>query len=221
MSLNANTVKAPNTNKNKAEPLDAGNYMGRVVQVLDLGLQPQRAYQGQDKPPANEIMITYELGTEFLKDEDGKDLLDKPRWVSETIPLYSLDQDLAKSTKRYNALDPSGALNGDFSQLVGLPCTITVVKWRSKTDATKEGNNVGHVSLPMKGFPVPELVNPPKTFDLDTSDVEVFGSMPEWLQDKIKANLNYQGSLLQEKLEGANPVPVVDYVPSIDDCAPY
>jgi hypothetical protein len=53
---------------------------------------------------------------------------------------------------------------------------------------------------------VPPLVNPPKVFDLDEPDMDVFGSIPEWIQKKIKGNLNFQGSVLQRNL-GAAPAP--------------
>lgn len=206
MALNSNKAQPPAGGFKRADPIEAGNYMGRVVQVLDLGLQPQRPYKGEEKPPANEIMLTYELGTEFLKDDDGNDLLDKPRWLSETFPLRHAKSELAKSTKRMVAFDPKGLLEGDFSQLPGMTCTITVGVWVSKQDAEKMGNNVINVTPAMKGFPVPELVNPPKVFDLDEPDMEVFGSLPEWLQDKIKSNLNFAGSQLDAVLsDGADP----------------
>jgi hypothetical protein len=38
---------------------------------------------------------------------------------------------------------------------------------------------------------------------LDEPDLEIFESLPEWLQDKIKGNLNYAGSALQAALGGA------------------
>ncbi len=201
MALNAS--KEPSSGGGKrADPLEPANYLGRVVQVLDLGLQPQRPYQGQDKPPAHEIMLTYELGTEFLKDDDGNDLPDKPRWISETMPLRNLEQDLAKSTKRAKILDPTNAFGGDFAQMVGSECTVTVVQNPNKQDPTKVYTNVANVTPPMKGIPIPELVNPPKVFDLDEPDMEIFGSLPEWLQKKLKANLNFNGSKLQKLLVG-------------------
>lgn len=201
MALNASKAPSGNGGK-KADPIEAGNYLGRVVQVLDLGLQAQRPYQGKEKPPARELMLTYELGSEFLKDEDGNDQEDKPRWISETFPLRNLSQDLAKSTNRAKTLDPKGALAGDFAQMVNLACTVTVVQNPNKKDPTIVYNNVANVTPPMKGIPVPELVNPPKVFDLDEPDLETFGSLPEWLQKKIKENLEYNGSVLQRLLEG-------------------
>jgi len=201
MGLNA-SKEASNGGFKKSDPIEEGNYSGRTVQVLDLGLQPQRPYQGQDKPPAHEVMLTYELGTEFLKDDDGNDIPDKPRWISETMPLRNLEQDLAKSTKRAKVLDPSNKFGGDFAQMTNLACTITVVQNPNKQDPTKVYTNVANVTPPMKGFPVPELVNPPKVFDLDEPDMEIFGSLPEWLQKKLKANLNFNGSKLQALLGG-------------------
>lgn len=197
MGLNAS--KAPKATGPAAEPLEAANYIGRVVQVLDLGLQKQRPYQGKEKPPAHEIMVGYELGTEFMKDDNGEDIPEKPRWLTETFPLRNLEADLAKSTKRANVFDPSGKLNGDFSQMVNAPVTITVVN-NKKGESVY--NNIGNVTPPMKGFPVPELVNPPKVFDLEEPDLEVFHSLPQWVQDKIKGNLNYNGSILQRMLDG-------------------
>jgi len=218
MGLNASKVDSGN-NRTPIELLDEGNYMGRVVQVLDLGLQPQRPYKGEEKGPAQEVMLTYELGTEFLKDEEGLELKDKPRWLSETIPLRHIDMDLAKSTKRMKAFDPTNQLQGDFTEVVAMACTITVGKWVSKQDNTKTGNNVLNITPAMKGMPVPELVNPPKVFDLDQPNMEIFGSLPQWVQDKISGNLNYQGSALQEELEGVAKEPED---PKVDDSnSPY
>ena len=210
MALNASKAPKSSGGGNKADPMEAGNYLGRVVQVLDLGLQKQRPYQGQEKPPVQELMLTYELGTEFLKDEEGNDREDKPRWISETFPLHHIDVDLAKSTKRIKTLDPANDLAGDFSQLINFPCTITIVNNVDKKDNTKIYNNVGNVTPPMKGFPVPELVNPPKVFDLDEPDMEIFGSLPDWLQEKISGNLNFNGSALQAAITGNAEAPAAE-----------
>lgn len=205
MALHAGRVKGSSKGNTKTAPLEDGNYIARVVQVIDLGLQAQRPYQGEEKAPAHEIMLTYEFGTEFLKDDDGKDMEDKPRWLSETFPLRSYKADLAKSTKRAKAIKPSA--NGDFADMLGAPCTVTVVTRKGTGQhAGKTFENVGAVTPAMKGMPVPELVNPTKMFDLDNPDLNVFEELPEWLQDKIKGNLEFGGSKL-EALLGGEPVP--------------
>lgn len=205
MALNARKIKTEGKAGTTQEPIEAGTYPVRVAQIIDLGLQKQRPYKGQEKAPANEIMITYEFVDVFMLDEDGNDDEDKPRWLSEQIPLYSLEVDRAKSTKRYEALDPNEEHEGDFTQLVGAAGMLTVVNNKGKGDhAGKVFTNVASLSV-MRDRDIkrtPELVNPPKVFDLDNPDMEVFGSLPDWLQDKIKGNLEFNGSKLAAALDG-------------------
>lgn len=202
MALNASTIKGNGGNRVEQPSIEIGNYPARVVQVLDLGLQPQRPYQGKEKAPVNEIMVTYELVDCFLVDEKGVELEDKPRWISETFALHNLKADNAKSTKRYRALDPTGAYGGDFSALVTTPVTVNVVHGAVNTNTGKPYENVGNIA-PMRARDAancPALKNPPKVFDLDNPDLTIFGSLPQWLQDKIKGNLNFNGSKLQAAL---------------------
>lgn len=216
MGINANNVPRTGGNFKPAEAMEAGNYPCRIVQVIDLGLQPQRAWQGEEKPPAHSLMVTYEFTDEFMKDDDGNDMEDKPRWLSEEFPLRSLESDLAKSTKRYKALDPNCDLGGDWAKLVGTPCMVTVTTSEGTgKNVGRTFNNIGGVSAMRSrdADRTPDLVNPAKILDLDTPDMEIFNSLPEWLQDKIKGNLEFKGSPLDKALRGddtpapSNPEP--------------
>ena len=114
MALNATT--APVGAGKQFPNMEAGTYPTRIVIVADLGLQAQRPFSGSDqKEPRREVLLTYEFTDEFQKDDDGEDIADKPRWLTETFPLYNLGADRAKSTKRYNALDP------DLDMFLALP----------------------------------------------------------------------------------------------------
>jgi hypothetical protein len=179
-----------------------GNYPARLVQLIDLGLQAQNPYMGKEKPPVQQIMLTYELVDEFMKDEDGNDIEDKPRWVSEILPFFGLHADKAKSTQRYNAFDPQGVHSGDFSQAIGLPINVTIVNNPSSNG--KIYDNVAGISpmRPRDAQACPELKNVSKVFDLDNPDMETFSALPEWIQKKIVANLNYAGSPLEKALAG-------------------
>lgn len=224
MALNAN--KAGGGKNFTAQPnIQAGVYPARLVQILDLGLQAQKPFQGKEKAPVQEIMFTYELVDEFMKDEDGKDMEDKPRWISESMPFYGLFADKAKSTQRYNAFDPSGAFDGDISRAIGIPINVAVV---NNVVGDKTYDNVGAVSTmrPRDAQTCPEPKNPTKVFDLDAPDMEVFNKLPKWLQDKIKGNLNYEGSVLQKALggkpvEAAKPEPVQEKAPAEAENNPY
>lgn len=218
MGLNANKIKRERVNQ-RAEPLEPDVYRARLVQVIDLGLQPQRPYQGQEKAPAHEIMLTYELSDEFMKDEEGNDIEDKPRWLSETLPFYGLFADKAKSTKRYYAFDPDETFGGDFAKCIGIPVNVTVV---NNVSGDTVYNNVGNVATMSgkKAAQCPELVNPSKVFDLDNPDMEVFNSLPDWIQEKIKGNLNYQGSALQKAFDTKN-VPAKEQKKQESEDAPW
>ena len=207
MSLNARKVEMAGGNNKKfaeQEVLDAGTYPARVVSIIDLGLQPQRPYQGQEKAPVQEIKITYELLDEFMLDEDGEEIEDKPRWVSEDVPFHNLEVDLAKSTKRYKALDPDMELDGDFTKLLTLPCLVTlnVTDGKGKNKG-RQFNNVTTISQmrakdARKAVP---LVNAAKFFSCSDPDLEIFNSLPEFQQNKIKENLEFNGSILQTLLK--------------------
>lgn len=201
MALNIKAVAKANGPRVEQKNIEPGTYPGRLVQIIDLGLQAQRPYQGKDKPPAQEVMLTYELVDEFMKDEKGNDIPDKPRWVSETLPFYGLHADKAKSTQRYLALDPKQEFEGDFSRTIGTPVNVTIV---NNAVGEKVYDNVATISTmrPRDAASCPELVNTPKVFDADAPDMEVFNSLPEWIQTKIKGNLKYEGSALQ-KLVGS------------------
>jgi hypothetical protein len=192
----------------KITVLEPGTYPARLVNIVLLGVQAQREYKGETKPPVLEIMLTYELLDEFMKDEDGNDIEDKPRWVSERIPFYNLNSERAKSTKRYYALDSAGEHDGDWSKLVGTPCMITVtISEGHGKNAGKKYENVANVSAmrPREAAKAPDLVNPAKVFDFYSPDLEVFNSLPEWVQNKIKEAVDFDGSDLQALLNGGKP----------------
>lgn len=205
-------------NRPAPELLVAGNYPARVVQVIGLGLQPQRPWEGQEKPPAYELMVTYELVSEFMKGEDGEPDPEKPRWISERFALFSLNSELAKSTKRYVALDPSKEYDGDWSQLVGKPCLVNLVQNVSKSNG-KTYNNVGAISPPIVGMEVAPLVNDTRVFDPEEPDMEVWAVIPEWIQEIITSNLEFPGSKLAAELGAGDTeaTPQPDPEPVLED----
>lgn len=216
MALQAN-MKTPkavsNVKRVQQAELAVDNYPCRVAQVIDLGLHYKEEYDTVNKKyvpvtskaPVNMLMLTYEFTTEFVKDENGVDQEDKPRWLSEQFPLYALDSELATSTKRYNAFDPGATkFGGDWAKVASEACAVTIAQ---------KGNGkskIGNVAKPMKGMVVAELKNPVKTLDLSNPDLDVFNSLPTWLQDKIKSNLEYAGSPLERLLAGGVVKPKQD-----------
>jgi len=195
------------------DALAAGTYPGRLVQIVTMGLQPQRAYQGQPKEAKESMYVGYELSHEFMVDDDGNPDPTKPRWMGEDFPFYNLDADRAKSTLRYTAIDPSVECGGDWEKILSWPCNITLSKELKKGKKDQYTNYVTHVApaANMPGYVQPELVNEVRMFDIETPNMEVFKLLPKWLREKLTTNLNYNGSALQAAMgdtaTAAEPAP--------------
>lgn len=209
MGLNAkNKEYTGNSDRVEQEALEPGSYPARVVQVIDLGVQEQQPFKGEPKPPAQELMVTYELSDEFIKDEDGNDVEDKPRWLSETFVLYNLESDLAKSTKRYFAIDPNCDHDGDWTKLIGAPVMITIVANAGKgKNSGRTFNNIASTSVMRKkeADKLPELVNEGKVFDQsDLSTAEIMLTLAKYPQDLIKKGLEWEGSAMAKAVANLN-----------------
>lgn len=216
MGLNISQRKASTSGTANRVPQDnikVGGHPARLVQIIDLGLQARKPYKGTAKAPEEMIYATYELSHVFMKDADGKEEPTRPRWVSEDFVAYSLDAEKAKSTQRYLALDPERKYNGDFSKILGAAGTVVIV--HNKV-GDKVYDNVGDVTAApsVPGYVQPELVNPPVIFDLGAPDIAVFNKLPAFIQDRIKSNLNYNGSLLQKLLGDAGNSPAAPQAPA-------
>lgn len=205
MGLNAKKVESTPMGSTQ-EPLEAGTYNARIVQVIDLGVQDLGSWEGVDKGSRQKIQVTYELVDEFCLDEDGNEIEDKPRWISEEFPFHSLEMDNAKSTKRYNAIDPDGDVEGDWAQLLGWPVVVTIVQKKAKKGDKVYANVVG-VSRPRKKdiAKIADLVNEPRFFSPDEPDMDVWDDLPQWLQKKIISAEDHEDTELCEKLVDHKP----------------
>lgn len=202
MGLKANNQ--PVGGNRVAQPnIEPGSYPARVVSVVDLGVQPQRPYKGQVKPPAQMIRVTYELTDVFMLDEDGNEIEDKPRWISEDFKLLGLGADLAVSTKRYNTIDPKNEHDGDWSKVLTNGVMVAIVNNPGKDGKVYDNISGTSVMRQRDLDKLAELKNEPFFFDLTEPSIDIWKKLPQWLQDKIKENINYEGSLLQEMVDGA------------------
>ncbi len=197
MALNARTAASGGKEFVQMAP---GTYPCRLVQVLDLGLQKQ-SWKGEEKPNAYEIGLTYEFTDEFMEDDDGNPMEDKPRHLTETMVLYNLKVEKAKSTARYNAIDPGEKAEGDWEKLLGSPCMVTVV-----INPGSDGRKWEKIAAvgPMRekdAAKLPKLVNQQKVLDLVDPDLEVFRSLNKWMQERVASNLEFSGSALQKLLD--------------------
>jgi hypothetical protein len=181
MTLILNEVKAPKVDYGR---VDDGTYLGRIVSVVDLGLQPQTDWQTHEPTdPKERVMITLELPTERIEmpQEDGT-TVSRPRWIGREYTISTYDQ--SNLMKLISAIAPNAT---SLAELLNIPCMVQV-------GSTKNGNAkiTGVMPCP-KGMDVPPLENDSLNFDFSHPDLEEFKKLPAWMQTKIKEALNYTG----------------------------
>lgn len=182
--------------------LKAGQLPARIVQIVDLGLQAQNPYQGQEKKPAFELYVTFEFPTQRIE-VDGES---RPMWKSRRVVMSTHEKSRCKQW--YDKLDPENKYAGDWASLLTSPCLVFIAHEKGKgKHEGKVFDKIGDINPLVEGMEVAPLENEPALFDLTSPNMEVWERLPEFLQNIIKENLQYDGSKLQNTLEG-NPTKV-------------
>ena len=178
--------------KNKTvefDPIDAGSYVARVWQMIEIG--NIAGFQGAIQ---NKVRIGFELPTEMkvFNPEKGE----QPRVISQEYTLSFHEK--SKLRKVIEACDPNALKVGedgfleefDIEALIGKECLITIAH-----KASKEGNQFAYINgvtrLP-KGMVCPKAINEPIVLSYDKWKQEIFDALPDFLKDKIKSSQEYQ-----------------------------
>lgn len=172
--------------KDRARPkvptVEPGVYFAVCIGVIDLGEQ----YSEKFKNYSNKVQFVWELPSETIEVE-GKQ---EPKQLS---------KEFAIATKKNSGLrtfisswNSKAYTDEEFQEVelfdqIGKACQLNVVLSESGEYA-----NVDSVMPIPKGFPAPESSTPPILWDMDNWSDEVFKTLPEWVQDKIKKSTQYQ-----------------------------
>lgn len=181
--------------------VEDGSYVARIVQIIDMGMQEEtdyktgevKVYEDTGAPVIRpKVWINFELPTETIN-IDG---VDKPRWYGREFTISSHEK--AVLALLLKAADPKGTHTNKGTNvrgLLGLPVMVNI-------GSTASGKaKVTSVSAVPKGLAVDPLSNPETFFDLDEKDVETFGTLPVWMQDKIKNGVNFEKTPFASVLE--------------------
>ena len=180
------SFKVKKRNKtNKAPLVPNGSYMGRVVQVIGLGVQAQSDWQTKETLPSKErVIITVEFPTLRMK-VNGED---KPRWFSKQYTVS--DHEASTMAKTIlPLLDEED--DGDLFKLIGktVLCGIGL---------TSGGNNkIAYIAAPMDGVDVGPLENETNAFNFYEPDFDEFLKLRKWQQKVILEAEDYPGSDLE------------------------
>lgn len=175
-------MKIKDRAKPKAPPIEPGVYIAVCVGVVDLGEQ----YSEKFKNYANKLMFIWELSEELIE-VDGEQ---KPRQLSKEFAFsVSKKGNLRAFLSSWNTVTYTDESFGEvdvFDQL-GTGCQVSVA-----LNETGEYSNVVNVMALPKGVTAPMAVAPLVRWDMEHWSDETFGTLPEWIQEKIKKSTQYQ-----------------------------
>lgn len=175
-------MKIKDRAKPKVPPVEPGVYMAVCVGIIDLGEQYSEMYKNYN----NKCMIVWELPGETIE-IDGEQ---KPRQLSKEFTISSSNKsNLRKFIESWNGKNYSDDefMDLDIFDQIGKPCQLNVV-----LNSTGEYANVDNIMPIPRGFSAPTTATPPIKWDLQQWNDEVFKSLPEWIQEKIKKSTEYQ-----------------------------
>ena len=179
------------TNKKvEFEIIDAGSYVARVWQMIQIG-----HIAGFEGAIQNKVRIGFELPTELkvFSEEKGE----QPRVISQEYTLSFHEKSSLR--KVIEACDPNALKVGedgfleefDIEALVGKECLITIIHKPKKNGGGIFARVDGVTRLP-KGMKCPGAINEPIVLSYDKWKQEVFDKQPDFIKEKIKGSQEYQ-----------------------------
>lgn len=193
--MNLNQAKSPSAN----QPLPAaGMQAAFIVQIVGLGLHPSKPYQGQPKPDAKRVRVTYELVNE-RHDFNGEL---KPLVMSEEFPFSSSDK--SRCYKRFNGIDPNLTQSkGDLAYFIGKPVFVQVTHRQGTGEYS--GRTFAEINLvtPLpSGFPMPEApYNATYLYDPYKHNQDIYDKLPDFLKEKIQSRKDNPANAAQRTAE--------------------
>ena len=175
-------MKVKDRTKPKVPPVEAGVYMAVCIGFVDLGEQ----YSEKFKSYSSKGMYVWELPGETVE-IDGEQ---KPRQLSKEFTISASNKgNLRKFIESWNSKSYSDDefMDFDLFDQIGKPCQLNVV-----LNETKEYSNVDNLMPIPKGFPAPTTETSFIKWDMESWNEEVFKTLPEWIQDKIKKSTQFQ-----------------------------
>lgn len=197
------SLKAKRKPANNIPPLDGGTYMSVCVGVIDLGEQYRQFDKQKQGKYAEECVFIFEIPSERVQVDEE----DKPRWLSskrytvslhERSALYQMLTSWRGKALSDAELDPAGD-GFDLMQMAGQGAMLSV-SVAEKDDGSLK-NKIEAVTGFPKGIAPPQPESEILVFDADDPDMEVFGKLPEWIQDVIRKSTQFADNAPDEKVD--------------------
>lgn len=175
---------ATKSSSNKVQ-IPIGNYLGRCISSIHLGTTSYE-YMGDTKT-SNKVRFTFELPTELKIFKEGTE--PKPLVISREYNLSTHEKsDLRKMLEawRGKAFTDEEAEAFDVEKIVGIAGMINVLH------NDKGYAEIASISNLPKGFECPTQINPTTILSYDNWNEDIFNTLPSFIQDKMKASVEYK-----------------------------
>ena len=186
--------------------LDEGYYLGRMVEYIELGMQPD-SFEGKEKAPVKQFRIGFMLWGEGATREDGTGAYMRSFPIKEGRNPKST---AFKCFSKLNWADKGTA----FAHLLGDPVMVSVVDYQAKDGTTKCKIDLTGFLPPIdpitkKPYPVPDAPDDAyKIFLWDNPTPEDWASLyidsNNFVQETILNAKNFPGSLVELMLSKAS-----------------
>ncbi len=170
-------------------PAPAGTHIARCFRFVDLGTHASE-YNGEKKI-RREVLLSWELSDEFM--DDGRPFTVNKRYTWSMHEKSTLRKHLESWRKKpFADSDFEGPTAFDTKNVVGKPCTITIVQ-TVKPDG-KVGSKVEAVGPMIKGAEARDLVNAPAYLALthDRWDGDAYAELGEYFKGLIAESPEYK-----------------------------
>lgn len=165
--------------------VEAGTHTAVCTQIVDVG--PQETPFGQKEL----VFLRFEIPSERVEWTDASG---NPKegpsviWTNYTASL-SEKANLRKHLESWRGKKfTQEELGGfDMKNLLGVPCTLSVVHNEAKNGRTYA--NISSISGLMKGMAKPEPEGDVFAFDIEYHSSAELGELPEWLRNKVETGL--------------------------------
>jgi len=199
--MNIPNLQAPVGGGGNKQICPEGAHVARCYQIIDLGT----AEQGGEFPgKKRKIQFLFETPHETAV--FNEDIGEQPFYVRS---MYTLSMNEKATLRKHiqswigKSMDDKEAAQFNVFSLLGKPCMVNVV--HSHKGENTYANISSLMPLP-KGMVCPDAVNTLVAFTPSQPDMDVFASLPTFIQDKIKESDEFQNYMAQG-MESMPPAP--------------
>lgn len=198
------------------ELIPAGNYIARCYQMIEIGHVSENI-MGVQKT-LQKVRIGWELPDEKKVFDPAKG--EQPLVISKEYTLSMNEKsNLRKDLKSWRGKDftEAEAKSFDITKLLGQACMLNVIHNNGKSDPTKVYEQISGITPLPKGVKCPPQINKSVVLSYDNFDWNLFQSLPEFLQTKIKGSEEYQ----EMQSPGTKSIPEADEITEPIDDLPF